>query len=344
MLENNYQFSLLLFRKDGSALGSASVCIDWDPAVECTRFYHARRGQVPLCAEGTTSIQPLWDKLEGEPYSRGFRVVYEAAGSNSVSSEFPSRYFRAAAAQVSDEFVKRGKLEAGETYLYQAVAHRKNGAGVANGPGLTLEAVEQPPGVPLSESNLEETQSRGRPLGVIDGDDVPIFISRRILDEVAALTAQAEHRETGGILIGHLRRDPGLPEIFAEVSAQIPAEHTRSSATKLTFTAESWSAATAAVRLRRRSEVFLGYWHSHPVKEWCASRACSLEKQKHCHLAKNFFSDDDRAVMRAAFPRAYSVGLVANDTATDGVTFSLFGWRDGEIEPRGFYVLEESNA
>jgi hypothetical protein len=173
---------------------------------------------------------------------------------------------------------------------------------------------------------------------------MPVFIPRRILDEAATLTMQTEHHETGGILIGHLHRDTGLPEIFAEATAQIPAEHTHSSATKLTFTAESWSAATAAIYLRNRSEIFLGYWHSHPVKDWCASRECSLEKQKHCRLVKDFFSEDDCAVMRAAFPRAYSLGLVANNTATDGVTFSLFGWREGGIHPRGFHVLEETHA
>jgi|SRR5579872_49835 len=344
MLENDYQFSLLLFRKDGSPLGSASVNVDWEPAVEATRFLHARHGLVPFCGEGTAYLQPLWDKLEGEPHIRGFRVIFEARGSRPVSSEFPSRYFREAAAQASDEFVKRGKLEAGETYLYQAVAHRNNGAVPANGAGFLLEAVEQAPAVSLSQSCLKDVQSRSAPVGVIDADDMPVFIPRRILDEVVTLTMQTEHQETGGILIGHLRRDMALPEIFAEATAQIAAEHTRSSATKLTFTAESWNAATAAIRLRKRSEIFLGYWHSHPVKDWCASRECSLEKQKQCRLAKDFFSEDDCAVMRAAFPRAYSLGLVANNTATEGVTFSLFGWREGGIHARGFHVLEETHA
>jgi hypothetical protein len=77
------------------------------------------------------------------------------------------------------------------------------------------------------------------------------------------------------------------------------------------------------------------------VREFC--KDCTPEKQKTCHLAKDFFSEDDRAVMRAAFPRAYSVGLVANDTSF-GLTWSLFGWREGKIHPRGFYLLEEPHA
>jgi hypothetical protein len=59
-------------------------------------------------------------------------------------------------------------------------------------------------------------------------------------------------------------------------------------------------------------------------------------------LARDFFSADDDAVMRAACPRAYSVAIVANDTAFTDLTFSMFGNREGTTQPRGFYVLEET--
>jgi hypothetical protein len=110
---------------------------------------------------------------------------------------------------------------------------------------------------------------------------------------------------------------------------------------KLTFTPETWTAAAAALRLRRCGEVYLGYFHSHPVREWCRSRACTPEAQKKCSLARDFFSADDKAVMRAAFPRAYSIAIVANDTAFD-LSFSMFGNRRGVTQPRGFYILEDS--
>jgi hypothetical protein len=344
MFVNEYRFGLLLFRKDGSALGSTPVTVDWEPAVEWTRFYHARRGELPFCADGTSSIQPLWDRSDGEPYMRGFRVVCEFEGRKPVATDFPSAYFDGVAARASEELVRRGKLAAGDTYLFQAVAFPANGAGAKAGEGLDLVVVEEQPAVPLTEGSLTEYRRRSSPVGVVDGDDTPVFIPQRVLDEAAACTRAAEGRETGGTLIGRLRRDPALPEIFAEVSAQIPAEHTQGSAAKLTFTAETWTSANAVIRLRNQSEVFLGYWHSHPVREWCSAKECTPEKQKSCKLAKDFFSDDDRAVLRAAFPRAYSLGLVANDTAFADLSFSLFGWREGKIHPRGFYLLEESHA
>jgi hypothetical protein len=339
MLVDEHRYGLLLFRKDGSALGSAPVTVDWEPAAEWTRFYHTRRGGVPLGEEGTATIEPLWDRSEGEPYMRGFRVAY-ASGGRKVASDFPSSYFNDVAAQVSAELVKLGKLEAGDSYLFQAVAFAKNGSGKPSG-RLELEVVEEKPALEIVESRLDDFRRRSSPAGVVDADDMPVFIPQRVLDEAAALTRGAEVRETGGILIGRLHHDSALPEIFAEVSAQIPAEHTQGTVAKLTFTAGTWSAASAAIRLRNQGEVYLGYWHSHPVREWCRGKECTLEKQKTCSLAKGFFSEDDRAVMRAAFPRAHSLGLVVNDTSFADLSFSLFGWREGKIQPRGHYLLEE---
>jgi hypothetical protein len=342
MLTNEYRYALLLYKKDGSSLGVAAVAPDWEPAAECTRFHHARRGTVAPGAEGSACIEPLWDRAQGEPYTRGFRVVF-GNGEGKAQSDFPTAYFKGVAAEASAELVRRGKLEEGETYLFEAVAYPKNGA-AETGRALNLEVVEEKPSVEYIEARLEDFLSRSSPEGVVDADDMPVFIPRRVLDEAAALTRAHEGTEVGGVLLGHLYRDAALPEIFAEVTAQIPAEHTRGTVAKLTFTADTWSAADAAVKLRNKGEIYLGYVHSHPVRKWCEAKECTPEKQKTCALAKDFFSESDRGVMRAAFPRAYSLGLVVNDTAFTDLSFSLFGWREGGIHPRGFHVLEESNA
>jgi hypothetical protein len=347
MFVNEYRYALLLYREDGSSIGTAPVTVDWGPATECARFDHARRGIVPLGEEGAASIEPLWHRTEGEPLMRGFRVAFNGAGKR-VTSDYPTSYFTEAATHASSEFVRQGKLAAGDKYLFQAVALAGNGNG-RPAAGVALEVVEEKPDLPLIESRLDDFRRRSTPAGTVDGgidaDDMPVFVPRRVLEEVAELTRGATGRETGGILIGHLHTDPSLPEIFLEATAQIPAEHTLGTVDKLTFTAETWSAASAAIRLRNRGEIYCGYFHSHPVGEWCKARGCSPEQQKSCRLAKDFFSEDDVAVMRAAFPRGYSIGLVANDAAYLDLSFSMFGWREGKILPRGFYVLEEeSNA
>jgi hypothetical protein len=337
-----YRFAVVIFGEDGANLGAVPAKRDWEPAHEWTRFYFQRRGQLALDGNGSaSSVIPLWERTMGEPYCRGYRIQIAAPGERPVASDFPNTHFRDFAAAVASQFVERKKLREGELYSYMVVAHPvPDEAPTAGG----LSVANTSPSVPAQDASLQSFLKRAKPSGVMDIDDMPVFVSRQVLEEAAERTHAKEGTETGGILIGMLWRDAAEGEIFAEITAQIPAEHTSGSNVKLTFTAQTWAAADAALRLRRRGEVFLGYWHSHPVREWCKGKSCTPEVQKTCHLAKDFFSADDDAVMRAAFPRAYSIAIVANDTAFTDLTFSMFGNREGLTQPRGFYVLEEETS
>jgi hypothetical protein len=250
-------------------------------------------------------------------------------------------HFRDFASAVASVFVEQKVLRSGDRYSYLVVAHPAPEETPKDG-GLTV--TNSSPGLPARDATLESFLVHAKPSGVVDMEDMPVFVSSRVLEEAAERTHAEQGTETGGILIGMLWRDVGTGDLFVEVTAQIPAQHTSGSNVKLTFTAQTWAAASAALRLRARGEIYLGYWHSHPVREWCKAKECTPEKQRTCHLAKDFFSPDDEAVMRAAFPRAYSVAIVANDTAFTDLTFSMFGNREGSTQPRGFYVLEEKTS
>ena len=334
-----YRFAVAMYSEDGTNLGTVLAKHDFEPAFEWARFYFQRRGQLGLDAnQAISKVTPLWEHTLGEPYCRGYRIQIDAPGLRPVASDFPMTHFREYAATVASRFVEQERLRAGDVYSYLLVAHpAPQSATEADG----LSVTNASPNVPAREAVLQDYLDRATPSGVIDQDDMPVFVSRSVLAQAEERTHAEQGTETGGILIGMLWRDSKIGEIFAEITAQIPAEHTSGTNVKLTFTAQTWAAAAAALRLRNRGEVFLGYWHSHPVREWCKGKSCTLEAQKSCHLAKDFFSADDDAVMRAAFPRAYSVAIVANDTAFTDLTFSMFGNREGTTQPRGFYVLEE---
>jgi hypothetical protein len=333
-----YRFALAMFRDDGSCLGTVPAKRDWEPAHEWTRFYFQRRGELPLDANGDASVLPLWERTLGEPYCRGYRIEIPRPGRHPVSSDFPTTHLREFASAVASVYVERKELQAGETYSYMLLAYPAPREAEKSG-GLSV--INSSPSVPARDASLKTFLARSKPTGVVDGDDMPVFVSQQLLWEAAERTLAEQGTETGGTLIGMLWRNSDAGEIFAEVTAQIPAEFTSASNVKLTFTAQTWAAADAALRLRGRGESYLGYWHSHPVREWCKSRECTLEKQKFCHLAKDFFSADDEAIMRAAFPRAYNIAIVANDTTFTDLTFSMFGNREGILQPRGFYVLED---
>jgi proteasome lid subunit RPN8/RPN11 len=281
---------------------------------------------------------PSWDPKLGEPYLTGFRVALEANGAGQVSSEFPVSYFKGLASEGSAHFVDKGELKAGEPFRYLAAAFPKQEQTAAVSRPLFVAEDLSPP-LPLRDASLG-TLSRGTRLhGESHPDDLPAFVPQRVLDEAAALSRGAGVLETGGILIGHLYRDQRVPEIFAEVTAQLPARHTEAQSTRLTFTAATWTDIRAALDLRRTGEIMLGWWHSHPVREWC--KDCAVEKQKVCGMASDFFSTHDQALHRTVFPRAYNIALVVNDVGFSQPTFSMFGWRRGMIKSRGFQVRGE---
>jgi hypothetical protein len=340
-LNSPYRFAVALFREDGTSLGTVAAVRDFDQVHQWTRFYFQRRGELPLEENGSASVLPLWEDTLGEPYCRGYRVQISQPGARPVASDFPNTHFRDFAGAVASRLVAQKKLEDGEFYSYLVVAHPAPQEAAKSG-GLSVTSAS--PRLPAEDCTLESFLKRAKPSGAMDVDDMPVFVAQQVLDEMAAQTHAEEGTETGGVLIGKLWRDKDAAEIFAEITAQIPAEHTTGNNVKLTFTPQTWAAADAALRLRGRGELFTGYWHSHPVRNWCKGKTCTAEAQKTCHLAKDFFSADDEAVMRAAFPSAFSVAIVANDTAFTDLTFSMFGNREGVIQPRGFYVLEETSG
>lgn len=336
-----FRFAVVLSREDGTYLGTAQAAHDFESSLDWTRLFLQRRGQLGLNANGDAStVLPNFDPAVGEPYCRGYRIEIARPGESPAGMDFPNTHFRSYAAAAASRFVEQRKLQVGEIYTYLVVAYPAQPEALGKS-GLTV--TDTSPVLPAHDASLNDFLARSSPSGVIESDDMPVFVSRQVLEQAAAQTRAEEGTETGGILIGKLWRDPSALELFLEITAMIPAEHTTGTNVKLTFTPQTWAAADAALRLRGRGELFAGYLHSHPVKTWCRAKGCTLEAQKTCHLAKDFFSADDEAVLRAAFPRAYSIAIVANDTAFTDITFSMFGNRKGITQPRGFHVLEEKN-
>jgi Prokaryotic homologs of the JAB domain len=337
-----YRFALAMFREDDSVIATVPVNRDWEPVHEWTRLYCQRRGLFPLDDNGDASLLPLWDETAGEPYCRGYRIELAWAGGQSIFMDFPRSHFREYAATFASGFVELGRLREGEHYMYAVVAYPVPAA-APQGTGLSLTVTDTSPALPVRYASLKSYVEHATPHGAIDAEDMPVFVSPQVLRDFAAQTRAHAGTETGGILIGMLWQDANEREIFAEITAQIPAEYIEGTSVKLTFTPKTWAAAEAALRLRGGREIYLGFVHSHPVKFWCEAKKCSLDQQRTCKLA-DFFSSDDEALLRAAFPSAYSVGIVANDIALADLTWSMYGNRQGITSRRSFYVLQEETS
>ncbi len=340
-MDNRYHYALAFCRADGSAAGQVPVDIDWEPAYESARFDAFRRRGREASLAHESRVDPVWHDTMGEPYVGGVLVSVDSAEDGPVASTFTLSYLADLVQPAVEQLVAQDRADVGETLTYRVVAFpRPRQAPVTS--RFTSEEVVSPPewrqtalATFVRESLAVDTETD------VDADEVFVFFHPVVVRETRALAEQAGPVETGGILVGHLHQDPGSRRPFVEVTAQVLARGD-GSATSLSFTAQTWTDVRAALDLRHRGELMLGWWHSHPVKEWCKS--CPVERQEVCTFRRGFLSVDDRLLHRTVFPRAYSVALLLSDVADAGITYRAFGWKQGVIQPRSFHLLHPTEA
>lgn len=348
--DGSHRYAIDYSRQDGSHLGAVPITPDFQSARDWTYFIGVRRGQLPaVTAEAEGVVSPLWCDERGEPYCRGFRVeTTNADGSQSVHCDFPKTYFKSLAEAGSWEWVGKGELDVGELYAYQVcaypVAPDAADTNALDPLDLPTALTEQPAGfeievvperIPLVTSRLDRFMERATEQGPQADGDLPVFFAQSVIDEACALARDAGEKEMGGILVGKIHEDPSKPELFIEVVAQIPAQHAEATESSFSFSHETWSAAEAAVQLRGRGELILGWYHSHP--RWCDPE-CPEARWKDCLLASPFFSVDDIHLHRVCFPRPYQVALLISDLPASGLTPALFGWNAGTVSARGYFT------
>jgi proteasome lid subunit RPN8/RPN11 len=281
---------------------------------------------------------PRWSARLGAPFIEGFRIECDGVGGPSLGVDFTNAYFQSAVRLAAEKYVVDGSLRGGERFFYLVLALPVD-SGPEDAPAggrLPLKVRRQAVTLPMVESSLARMRAGTVSSGDHDPADLPVFLPADLLQEVMDLSRSAQVCECGGVLVGHLHRDPGLPELFVEVTAQVPARHVEASAHRLTFTAETWREVNAALALRASGEIMLGWWHSHPVGTWC--QGCPPEKRSACAPREGFLSAHDRLLQRTVFPGAHCVALVVTDTGLAPPRCTLFGWRRGAMVPRGHFV------
>lgn len=328
MPNDHFRYALELFRNDGASAGQYPVDIDWEPIRQLARFDALCRDEPQENDQQKCPALPHWDKALGKPYVSGFELT------ENTDEIVTTHYLGSPALSLANQLIDEGKLES-DTYAFRVLAYPMNDRKPAAF-SMTVESVD--PDLCLTDGDLAELLPRASQCGDLTENDLPVFVPQRVLDECRQLTSAANGQETGGILIGGLSRDAATGAVFLETTAQISAQYTVAAETSLAFTPETWTQVQGAIDLRQRDEIMLGWWHSHPIKAWCAK--CPPEKRKKCPLLVDYFSAQDRLLHRTVFPAAYSIALVVNELAEDKQTISMFGWRKGLVVQRGFQVLD----
>jgi hypothetical protein len=334
MLMSGYDYTVLYCTVDGRALAQSPIEVDWEPALEWARFTALRENSVPRPdATEQPGVDPAWHPEVGEPYVAGFSVrVPDLARPVTFTNTYFAKYAHAG----SMVLVEQGRLQAGDKFLYLVFASPRERQ--ASEPGRVRFRAAQATRVRPSAALLAEFLAAAEPAGVHNANDLPVFFPGRVLDEVTQIYRERHDTETGGVLVGCLHRNLD-GQLFLEVTAQVPALHTDASATHLTFTAETWKAVRAAITLRNREELWVGWWHTHPIRSWTSEHGAASHGESGPAVSGGFFSPQDAALHRAAFVTAHSVALVVSDLGPELETYSLFGWREGAVVSRGFHIL-----
>ncbi len=339
MIENPFTYALELFSGANRSLGQFATDPHWGSVVEWARFEAWRRaGDAARIGEAKVNIEPVADGTAGLPYATGFKVRLTHRRTTLGESVFSQTWFDQLARDASATRVAQGELKAGETFYFKLLAYPRPVDAPAK--ASTIEVVEIWQPIPLKMSDLQSLTAQATPVDDPHPDDVPVFIPHHVIEETATMTEKAGANETGSILIGHLRCDPGTRQIAVVVTAIIPAKHVEASRDSLTFTAQTWSDVDAALTLRQSDEIILGWAHSHPGKFWCNPQ-CSAERRRECAYMKPFFSAHDRTLHETVFSKPFHIALVVTNTDV-GMIHSLYGWQRALIHPRGFHILNSN--
>ena len=314
---------------------------DFSRAIEATFFDGLRRGLFtdddPPMAEAR--IEPAF--ADGSPNARGFRVVLPLPGGDEHRQDFPAEFFDRWALRIGADLVRQRRVPNNSTLLYQLSAYLEGEEEPARA-GLRFTVEPESIDVPIRPGSL----SSYGPREAWDDpcpEDMPVLIPRRVIDEAVEEAERGPGREVGGALLGHLRRDTASGGIFIEVTCQVPAEETTATEVSVTFTPETWARVREVIDVRGAGEIFVGWVHSHPFG---LCEECPAKPPPECVEKVLFFSDDDEFLMELSFPRPFMVGLLSAreprlKAALGHAPVRLFGWRDGEIVPRGFEVIED---
>jgi proteasome lid subunit RPN8/RPN11 len=334
---DRFHFAIAVFTEEGTLLDQAPVEPDFEPPVECARFSLVSRGMdVAEAYSAEYTIVPEWDQELGQPYLSGIRIRFSpASGIKGQGHRFSTSLFRELAHAAAWRLVEAGTLDEGSRFRYWPMAYRRTAS--SGDPSTSrFRAKPRPPDFQVAEGDFEAARAQPGMAHGTSEDGVPVLIPSRVSERVSELAVSASDSEVGGILIGHLRRDLGSGKIYVEVTGHIPAEYAEGSATQLAFTPDAWTDLSAALDLRKRNEIMVGWYHSHLQSALCPG--CSEEERAKCRFRRDFFSRPDRVLHRTVFPRAFCVALVVNVVTSGLPILSLFGWKDGSIATRTLHT------
>ncbi len=158
----------------------------------------------------------------------------------------------------------------------------------------------------------------GAAFGTWHVDAYRIVIACSALESVIDYSEHDMHRELGGFLLGHV---PPADQRVLEIRDFLPAVATKSRATSLTFTHDTWAAMTRGVQDRFPDLNVVGWHHTHPG-------------------FGVFLSGYDMFIHRHFFRAAWQVAMVVDPQRKE---LGFFQWQGDRVVGCGFCCRANDN-
>lgn len=151
-----------------------------------------------------------------------------------------------------------------------------------------------------------------------DNEEFKIFIKQKTLNDIDDHLSSDILNELGGVMTGDYCVN-SLGEKFIKIDGCISAMHTQASASRLTFTHDTWSHINSILESKHSGKKILGWYHSHPG-----------------HTV--FFSNFDVFIQENFFNMEYMVAYVFDPTIKER---GFFFWKENKtVKASGFYIYE----
>lgn len=340
-LINKYQFILEICDQEGRVFHRAPVN-DFRRCKEDFRFSAFRSGfWENRSREPDLLLEPLWLDEGKSPYCEGVMLHLAENGSPYAKQYgkplFKYQAYRAYLELAQNRVQEKDEVQA-ETELHYRIAAfpiDQNGPnGVGGSDGIIITFADHP--LPLVRRSLADFPPPATPFS--EGE-MPVLMAEHVVEEMIDYVMQRKDREQAGFLVGQLCQDPETGAVFLVCNAQLPARNGKgqsaptesSSITHFQFLPEHFCDVQRIIALRRKDEIVLGWYHSHPWPFVC-------EKGEQCHCTSIFFSMADVGVMEAAFPAPYQVAMVIGRGSLENMipAVQMYGWKDGLMVAREY--------
>ena len=299
------------------------------------------------------TLVPSFPQKRSGQRCRGFGLEVTLPDGRVQRQDFGLRCLQDVAARAAENLRATGQLGLEQHYFYELTA----------GASVPQSANVSPKGRPFSlqvkspapaclRVALRPFLAASKAVDMVDDADFPVFIAAAALAKADACSRQgarlAPPVESGGVLLGSLAYCETSNEFFEIVSDVLEVNEAEQTTFSLAYSGRSWTRIQAILKARQQAYPsrplrLLGQCHGHNFLPNDGNRCDECDQRAVCSLTSVFVSADDQRWMRAVFARQpWALCQIFGLNARKEPVHQLYGLKDGQWQPRGYFVLPEA--